>query len=64
MIKIKQLTFLNILLLGLQGANVYHENHTFNNGIHKLNTSAWNSGMYILSVASDQGTKFVKVLKK
>ncbi len=53
-----------ISVTNLQGANVYHENHTFNNGIHKLNTSAWNSGMYILSVASDQGTKFVKVVKK
>ena len=53
-----------ISVTNLQGANVYHENHTFNNGIHKLNTSAWNSGMYILSIASDQGTKFVKVVKK
>ncbi|MDG1046425.1 MAG: T9SS type A sorting domain-containing protein, partial [Bacteroidia bacterium] len=48
----------------LQGSKVHHENHIFTNGIHKLNTSEWNSGMYILQVASDQGTKHVKVIKK
>ena len=48
----------------LQGSKVHHENHIFTNGIHKLNTSEWNSGMYIFQVASDQGTKHVKVIKK
>ncbi len=48
----------------LHGAKVHHENHTFTNGIHKLNTSEWNSGMYILQVATDKGSKYVKVMKK
>ena len=48
----------------LQGSKVHHENHIFTNGIHKLNTSEWNSGMYILQVATDQGTQHVKVIKK
>jgi hypothetical protein len=53
-----------IEITDLQGANVHHENHTFTNGIHKLNTSEWDSGIYILQVATDQGRKFVKVMKK
>lgn len=53
-----------IEITDLQGAKVHHENHTFTNGIHKLNTSEWKSGMYILQVASDQGSQFVKVMKK
>ena len=48
----------------LHGAKVHHENHTFTNGIHKLNTSEWKSGMYILKVASDQDTQHIKVIKK
>ena len=48
----------------LHGAKVHHENHTFTNGIHKLNTSEWNSGMYILQVATDKGSKYVKVMKE
>ena len=48
----------------LQRANVHHENHTFTNGIHKLNTSEWDSGIYILQVATDQGTQHIKVIKK
>jgi hypothetical protein len=48
----------------LQGAKVCNENHTFTNGIHKLNTSEWNSGMYILQVATDKGSKYVKVMKE
>ena len=48
----------------LHGAKVHHENQTFTNGIHKLNTSEWNSGMYILQVATDKGSKYVKVMKK
>ena len=48
----------------LHGAKVHNENHIFTNGIHKLNTSEWNSGMYILQVATDQGTQHVKVMKK
>ncbi len=47
-----------------QGAKVHHENHTFTNGIHKLNTSEWNCGMYILQVATDKGSKYVKVMKE
>ena len=57
-------TFYKIEITDLQGANVHHENHTFTNGIHKLNTSEWDSGIYILQVATDQGRKFVKVMKK
>jgi len=48
----------------LYGAKVHHESHTFTNGIHKLNTSEWNSGMYILQVATDKGTQHIKVMKK
>jgi len=53
-----------IEITDLQGAKVHHKNHTFTNSIHKLNTSEWDSGMYILQVATDQGRKFVKVMKK
>ena len=48
----------------LHGEKVHHENHTFTNGIHKLNTSEWNCGMYILQVATDKGSKYVKVMKE
>ena len=53
-----------IEVTNLQESKVHHENHTFTNGIHKLNTSEWNSGMYILQVATEQGTQHVKVMKK
>jgi hypothetical protein len=53
-----------IEVTNLQGAKVHQENHVYDNGIHKLNTSEWNSGMYILQVASESGSKFVKVMKK
>ena len=53
-----------IEVTNLQGSKVHHENHTFTNGIHKLNTSEWKSGVYILKVDSDRGTQHVKVLKK
>jgi hypothetical protein len=53
-----------IEVTNLQGSKVHHENYIFTNGIHKLNTSEWNSGMYILQVATGQGTQHVKVMKK
>ena len=48
----------------LQGKLVHQENHTYDNGIHKLNTSEWNSGMYIVRVATKHATKHMKVVKK
>ena len=48
----------------LQGALIHQENHTYDNGIHKLNTSEWNSGMYIVEVVSDRGSEHIKVMKK
>ena len=48
----------------LQGKLVHQENHTYDNGIHKLNTSEWNSGMYIVRVATEHATKHMKVVKK
>ena len=48
----------------LQGKLVHQENHTYDNGLHKLNTSAWNSGMYIVEVVSDRGSEHIKVMKK
>ena len=48
----------------LQGKLVHLENHTYDNGLHKLNTSAWNSGMYIVRVATEHATKHMKVVKK
>ena len=48
----------------LQGKLVHQENHTYDNGMHKLNTSEWNSGMYILSVATKHATKHMKIVKK
>ena len=48
----------------LQGKLVHQENHTYDNGIHKLNTSEWNSGMYIVEVVSDRGSEHIKVMKK
>ncbi|MDG1045213.1 MAG: T9SS type A sorting domain-containing protein, partial [Bacteroidia bacterium] len=53
-----------IEITNLQGAKVHQENHANLNGIHKLNTSEWKSGMYILKVASDQDTQHIKVMKK
>ena len=48
----------------LQGKLVHLENHTYDNGLHKLNTSAWNSGMYIVRVATEHATKHMKIVKK
>jgi len=48
----------------LQGKLVHRENHTYDNGLHKLNTSAWNSGMYIVRVATEHATKHMKIVKK
>ena len=53
-----------IEITNLQGAKVHQEIHANLNGIHKLNTSEWKSGMYILKVASDQDTQHIKVMKK
>ena len=48
----------------LQGKLVHQENRTYDNGMHKLNTSEWNSGMYILSVTNKHATKHMKFVKK
>ena len=46
------------------GALVYQKNHLFSSGLHTLDLSQWNDGMYTLKVASDQGTQHIKLMKK
>ena len=54
----------NIQAVDMQGTRVFEENYTFTNGIHRINTAQWTSGMYILKVASEQGSEHIKVMKK
>ena len=54
----------NIQAVDMQGTRVFEENYTFTNGIHRINTAQWASGMYILKVASEQGSEHIKVMKK
>ena len=54
----------NIQAVDMQGTRVFKENYTFTNGIHRINTAQWTSGMYILKVASEQGSEHIKVMKK
>ncbi len=48
----------------LQGALVHQRNHVFSSGLHTLDLSQWNSGMYIVEVISDRGSEHIKVMKK
>ena len=54
----------HIQITDLNGAMVHQEDHTFTSGIHKIALAQWDSGMYIIEVASDQGSEHIKVLKK
>ena len=47
-----------------QGALVHQRNHVFSSGLHTLDLSQWNSGMYIVEVISDRGSEHIKVMKK
>ena len=47
-----------------QGALVHQKNHVFSNGLHTLDLSQWNSGVYIVEVISDRGSEHIKVMKK
>lgn len=47
-----------------KGALVYQKNHLFSGGLHNLDLSQWNEGMYTLKVTSNQGTRHIKVMKK
>jgi len=47
-----------------QGALVHQKNHVFSSGLHTLDLSQWNSGMYIVEVISDRGSEHIKVMKK
>ena len=53
-----------IQITDLNGDIIHKEDHNFKSGIHKLDLSQWDSGMYIVEVAYDQGTGHVKVVKK
>ena len=53
----------HVQITDLNGAIVHQEDHTFTSGIHKLDLAQWDSGMYIVEVASDQGSEHIKVLK-
>jgi hypothetical protein len=48
----------------LNGAIVHQKECTYASGFHKLNTSEWKSGTYIIGVVSDNGIENIKVLKK
>ena len=48
----------------LQGALVHQKNHVFSSGLHTLDLSQWNSGVYIVEVISDRGSEHIKVMKK
>ena len=47
-----------------QGALVHQKNHVFSSGLHTLDLSQRNSGVYIIEVISDRGSEHVKVMKK
>ena len=47
----------------LQGALVHQKNHVFSSGLHTLDLSKWNSGVYIVEVISDRGSEHIKVMK-
>ena len=47
----------------LQGELVHQKNHVFSSGLHTLDLSQWNSGMYIVEVISDRGSEHIKVMK-
>ena len=47
----------------LQGALVHQKNHIFSSGLHTLDLSQWNSGVYIVEVISDRGSEHIKVMK-
>ena len=51
-------------VINSKGALVYQKNHLFSNGLHNLDLSQWNEGMYTLKVTSNQGTRHIKVMKK
>lgn len=53
----------HVQITDLNGAMVHQEDHTFTSGIHKLDLAQWDSEMYIVEVASDQGSEYIKVLK-
>ena len=52
-----------IQITDLNGDIIHKEDHNFKSGIHKLDLSQWDSGMYIVEVASNQGSEHIKVMK-
>ena len=54
----------NLQVTNFNGTLVHQEEHTFTTGMHTLDLSQWNSGMYIVEVVSDRGTEHIKVMKK
>ena len=52
-----------IQITDLNGDIIHKEDHNFKSGIHKLDLSQCDSGMYIVEVASDQGSEHIKVMK-
>ena len=48
----------------LKGVKVYEVNNHNMSGIHALNTSKWIAGVYVIKASSNQGTEYLKLIKK
>ena len=48
----------------LQGALIHQKNHVFSSGLHTLDLSLYNNGMYIISVLTEHGSAHTNVAKQ
>lgn len=53
-----------IEVMDLNGGKVYEGNSSNMNGTHTLNTSKWIPGVYVIKASSNQGTEYLKLIKK
>ena len=53
-----------IEVMDLNGGKVYEGNSSNTSGTHTLNTSNWIPGVYVIKASSNQGSEYLKLIKK
>jgi hypothetical protein len=48
----------------LKGRLMHQSKHTFKRGVHSLNLSKWDKGVYFAEVISEYGSEYLKIIKK
>jgi hypothetical protein len=64
MISLPQGMDYSVEITDLKGALVRQSNHIFTSGVHTLDLTKWNKGIFLVKVFSKQGSEHLKVMKK